>query len=128
MAENIFSDKALQTYLNQIADIEPLSREEHTKYGFIDVFGHDGQGNMVVVECKRYTASLACVTQLRRYVEKIEELKGVEGVKGVLASPSISPNALEMLKKWGFKHVVVHPPKRLERFNKDQASLDSFFG
>ena len=28
MAENIFNDKALQTYLNQIAEIEPLSREE----------------------------------------------------------------------------------------------------
>lgn len=28
MAENIFNDKALQSYLNQIAEIEPLSREE----------------------------------------------------------------------------------------------------
>ncbi|KQC07559.1 MAG: RNA polymerase subunit sigma [Candidatus Cloacimonas sp. SDB] len=28
MAENVFQDKALQNYLNQIADIEPLSREE----------------------------------------------------------------------------------------------------
>ena len=28
MAENVFNDKALQNYLNQIAEIEPLSREE----------------------------------------------------------------------------------------------------
>lgn len=105
----------------------PLSREEHTKFGFIDVFGHDGAGNMIVIECKRYTASLSCVTQLRRYVEKIKELKGIENVKGILASPSISVNALDMLQKWGFEHVVVHPPKRLERYNKDQACLDSFF-
>ncbi|MBN2460223.1 MAG: RNA polymerase sigma factor RpoD/SigA [Candidatus Cloacimonetes bacterium] len=28
MAENVFEDKALQSYLNQIADIEPLSRDE----------------------------------------------------------------------------------------------------
>ncbi|MDP8267735.1 MAG: RNA polymerase sigma factor RpoD/SigA [Candidatus Tenebribacter davisii] len=28
MAENIFNDKALQNYLNQIAEINPLSREE----------------------------------------------------------------------------------------------------
>jgi len=107
-------------------DFKPLSREEHTKFGFIDVFGHDGHGNLVVVECKRYTASLACVTQLRRYVEKIKELKGVDNVKGVLASPSISANALSMLEKWGFRHVVVHPPKRLERYNKHQLSLDRF--
>ena len=31
MAENVFNDKALQNYLNQIAEIDPLSREEeHT--------------------------------------------------------------------------------------------------
>jgi len=107
-------------------DFKPLSREEHTKFGFIDVFGHDGMGTLMVVECKRYTASLACVTQLRRYVEKIKELKGVDSVKGVMASPSISTNALEMLTAWGFSHVVVNPPKRLERFNKDQKTLSSF--
>lgn len=31
MAENVFKDKALQSYLNQIADIEPLSREEENE-------------------------------------------------------------------------------------------------
>ena len=29
----------------------PLSREEHTKYGFIDVFGYDKSNVLVVVEC-----------------------------------------------------------------------------
>jgi RecB family endonuclease NucS len=83
---------------------------------------------MVIVECKRYTASLQCVTQLRRYVEKISELKGIEmkRVKGILASPSISPNALEMLKKWSFEWKQVNPPKRLERYNKQQKTLGVF--
>lgn len=31
MAENVFEDKALQSYLNQIAKIEPFSREEENK-------------------------------------------------------------------------------------------------
>ena len=31
MAENVFNDKALQSYLNQIAKIKPLSREEEQK-------------------------------------------------------------------------------------------------
>lgn len=109
-------------------DFKPLSREEHTKFGFIDVFGHDKQGNLVVVECKRYSAGLQCVTQLRRYVEKISELKGLpmRRVKGIMASPSISPNALEMLKKWGFEWRQVTPPKRLERYSKDQKTLGVF--
>jgi endonuclease len=106
-------------------DFKPLSREEHTTFGFIDVFGHDKKGNFVIVECKRYTASLQCVTQLRRYVEKISELKGVDikRVKGVMASPSISPNALEMLKKWNGEWKQVSPPKRLERHSKNQRHL-----
>ena len=104
-------------------DFKPLSREEHTKYGFIDVFGHDGNGALVIVECKRYAASLACVTQLRRYVEKMKQLKGITDVRGVMASPKITPNAREMLTDWGFEWVRVEPPMRLKRFNKAQQSL-----
>jgi RecB family endonuclease NucS len=107
-------------------DFKPLSREEHTTFGFIDVFGHDGAGNLVVVECKRYTAGLSCVTQLRRYVEKIKELKGTKNVKGVMAAPSITANALAMLKGWGFSHVHIDPPKRLERHNKKQQGLGKY--
>ena len=109
-------------------DFKPLSREEHTKFGFIDVFGHDKKGNMVVIECKRYIAGLSAVQQLRRYVEKIMELKGLkkEQVKGILVAPSIAKNAEEMLKKWGFEFVSVNPPKRLERYNKNQKSIYEF--
>ena len=103
-------------------DFKPLSREEHTKYGFIDVFGHDGTGNLIIIECKRYAASLACVTQLRRYVEKMKELKGTDKVLGVMASPKITPNAEQMLKDWGFTWVRVEPPKRL-LMNRDQKTL-----
>jgi len=63
---------------------------------------------------------------LRRYVEKIQDLKGVEYVKGILAAPQISPNALEMLEKWGFTFKQVFPPKRLEKYNRDQKSLSDW--
>ncbi len=107
-------------------DFKPLSREEHTKFGFIDVFGHDKKGTLIVVECKRYTAGLDAVQQLRRYVEKIKELKGTDKVSGIIASPKIGANADEMLKKWGFSWVHVHPPMRLVRHSKNQSSLDTF--
>ncbi|RME52694.1 DUF91 domain-containing protein [Candidatus Woesearchaeota archaeon] len=105
---------------------KPLSREEHTKVGFIDVFGYDERGNLVVVECKRYRASLAAVTQLRRYVEKIKKLRGVSKVRGVLAAPAVTKNALAHLHELGFEFVSVSPPKRLERYWKDQKSLGDF--
>lgn len=107
-------------------DFQPISREEQTDVGFIDVLGHDKKGSIVVVECKRITASLTAVDQLRRYVERVKEIKGVKKVKGVLAAPAITPNALEMLTSWGFVFAKVDPPKRLERWQKNQKRLGEF--
>lgn len=109
-------------------DFKPLSREEHNKFGFIDVFGHDGTGNLVIIECKRYTAGLSAIEQLRRYVEKMSELKGIkkDQIKGILAAPEIAKNAEDMLISWGYKYVQVFPPKRLEKYNKNQKSLGEF--
>jgi len=107
-------------------DFKPISREEQTAVGFVDVFGHDGQGNLVVIECKRYTAGLDAVSQLHRYVEKVKQVKGTKNVKGILASPKITGNALEMLKSYGYDWRDVHPPKRHERHAKSQKHLGEF--
>ncbi len=104
----------------------PVSQEEQTKYGFIDVLGTDKEGTLTVVECKRYRADLAAVTQLRRYVEKLMASKGITKVRGILAAPKITPNAEKMLKDWGFSFVSVKPPKYLEEFDKKQRKLDVF--
>lgn len=110
-------------------DFIPLSREEHTKYGFIDVFGHLGDGRLAIIECKRYTAGLSAVTQLRRYVEKMQSTKGLSDgqVTGILAAPNITSNAEEMLKDWGFSFARIDPPKRAVRERKRQKNLDHFF-
>lgn len=109
-------------------DFKPLSREEHTKYGFIDVFGHTGDGKLLIVECKRYTAGLSAATQLRRYVEKMQSAKGTKDVAGVIAAPAITSNALSMLSDWGLGFVRVQPPKREVRKRKRQKTIDHFFG
>jgi len=109
-------------------DFQPLSREEHTKFGFIDVFGHDGKGNFVIIECKRYSAGIPAIQQLRRYVEKIIALKGIDKnkVKGIIAAPDIAKNAEEMLIKFGYSYVKIEPPKRHEQFKKSQKKLGDF--
>ena len=104
----------------------PLSREEHTKYGFIDLFGYDKANNLVVIECKRYNADPAAVSQLRRYVEKIKSAKGVNYVRGILAAPKISKPAEQMLTDWGFEFCQIHPPKYLEKYEANQKRLDHF--
>lgn len=105
---------------------KPLNREEHTKYGFIDVFGYDKDKCLTIVECKRYIGDLKAVSQLRRYVEKIKKSKGIDKVRGILACPTMSENAKKMLEDWGFKHVSVSPPKYLERYNKNQKNLGEY--
>ncbi len=105
---------------------KPVSQEEQTKYGFIDVLGVDKEGVLTVVECKRYCAELSAVTQLRRYVEKIMISKGITKVRGILAAPKITPNAEKMLKDWGFQFVSIKPPKYLEEYDKKQSKLDGF--
>jgi RecB family endonuclease NucS len=105
---------------------KPVSQEEQTKYGFIDVLGVDKEGVLTAVECKRYRADLASVTQLRRYVEKLMVSKGITQVRGILAAPKITANAEQMLKDWGYSFVSVRPPKYLEEFDKKQSRLDGF--
>ena len=107
---------------------KPLSQEEHTKYGFIDVFGYDKSNKLVVIECKRYSADLKAVSQLRRYVEKIKKSKGLsdDKVRGILAAPKISPNAEKMLNDFGFEFKQVNPPKYRERYDKKQKRLGEF--
>ena len=105
---------------------KPVSQEEQTKYGFIDVLGVDKQGTLTIIECKRYCAELSAVTQLRRYVEKIMVSKGISKVRGILAAPKITENAKKMLEDWGFEFKVINPPKYFEEFDKKQARLDAF--
>ncbi len=107
-------------------DFKPLSREEHTKYGFIDVFGHDKNNTLVVIECKRYSADFNAVDQLLRYIKKIKELKGINNVKGIIAAPKISDNALQMLRDHNCEFRSVNPPMYLEKYDKQQQKLDFF--
>ncbi len=58
MAENIFNDKALQTYLNQIAEIKPLSREEEHKLAL-----KAQKGNKAAIE-KLVTSNLKFVVKI----------------------------------------------------------------
>jgi endonuclease len=105
---------------------KPISREEQTQYGFIDVFGYDKDGILTIVECKRFKADLSAVSQLRRYVGRIKSLRGVEKVRGILAAPQITSNARKMLEDWGFGFIAINPPKYHERFDKKQSTLEVF--
>ena len=107
---------------------KPFSREEHNKYGFVDVFGTDKDGKIVVIECKRDNADFKAVQQLHRYIHKICRSKGIkeENIRGIIACPKISANAKVMLEELGYSFVSVTPPKYLERYDKKQKRLGEY--
>ncbi len=104
---------------------KPVKLEEQTRYGFIDVLGIEGSV-LTVVECKRYKAGLGAVQQLRRYVERLQKSKGVMKVNGVVAAPSITKNAMNMLGDWGYRFVVVEPPMYLDFDKSEQKKLEDY--
>jgi len=104
---------------------KPVSLEEQTRHGFIDVLGTEGNV-LTVIECKRYKAGLGAVQQLRRYVERLQKNKGVLKVNGVVAAPGITGNARGMLEDWGFRFVLVEPPMYLELDKSSQKRLEDY--
>ena len=109
-------------------DFTPLSREEHTRFGFIDVYGYDSKKNLVLVECKRVQADYNAIVQLKRYTDRIRESKGIPNdklIRGIIAAPSISDKAEEYLKTLGFEYRKVQPPERVLR-EKNQSRLGNY--
>ncbi len=109
-------------------DFKPVSREEQTKHGYIDVFGHDKNDNLIVIECKRTKAGPGAPQQLRRYIERLSKSKGIspDKIRGIVAAPNITKNAEHMLKELGYKFKKIDPPAYLKRKKESQHRLERF--
>ncbi len=107
---------------------KPINQEEQTKYGFIDVFGRDSEGTLVIVECKRQAADFKAVDQLRRYIERMKKSKDIKDkkIRGIIAAPKITTNAKKMLEDWKYEFRPINPPSYLERHDKNQKRLGEF--
>jgi RecB family endonuclease NucS len=83
-----------------------ISLEKKVEPGFIDLYGTDKDGRLVVVEIKRKTARKDAAVQLAKYIEAIKS-KADREVRGILASPDIAKDAQRLLATFGleFKHL-----------------------
>lgn len=96
------TEKDMKDYLVQNPrvidpDLKIKSTEYRSPLGFFDIYGKIGE-TYAVVELKAERAGLPAALQVRRYVEWLEsQLK--QEVKGILIAPSITPNALSLLRK-----------------------------
>ena len=99
--------------------------------GLVDILAKDSKGRLVVIELKRRQADFNAVQQLKRYMDQVKNLKGIE-TRGVLIAPAIGKNARELLERYGleFFHIdfeIGNPKAKIKGLQKKQETIDRFF-
>ena len=104
----------------------PISYEKKVEPGFVDVYGVDKNGRLVVVEVKRKTAGKEAVLQLSKYIEAIKG-KADRELRGVLVAPSLGKDVQRLLVTLGLEFKALDPKKCAKVLKKDQnAKLETF--
>ncbi|MGD6809246.1 MAG: endonuclease NucS [Candidatus Bathyarchaeia archaeon] len=107
---------------------KPISWEKKVEPGFVDVYGMDKEGRLVVIEVKRKTASKEAVLQLAKYIEAIK-LKADRQIRGILVAPSLGKDVQAFLASMGLEFKELDPKKCAEILKKagPTSKLESFF-
>lgn len=105
----------------------PISYEKKVEPGFVDVYGVDKNGRLVVVEVKRKTAGKEAVLQLAKYIDAIRS-KANRELRGVLAAPAIGKDVQRLLATLGLEFKALDPKKCAEVLKKTEGTkLEAFF-
>ncbi|MDH5754858.1 MAG: endonuclease NucS, partial [Candidatus Bathyarchaeota archaeon] len=108
-------------------DFKPISYEKKVEPGFVDVYGEDKNGKLVVAEIKRKTAGKEAVLQLAKYVEAIKSKVNRE-VRGILVAPNIAKDVQRLLVTLGLEFKALDPKKCAEILKKSETrKLETFF-
>lgn len=108
--------------------LKPISWEKKVEPGFVDVYGMDKAGRLVVIEVKRKTASKEAVLQLAKYIEAIK-VKADRQIRGVLVAPSLGKDVQTLLVSMGLEFKALDPKKCAEVLKKagPTSKLETFF-
>jgi len=98
-------------------ELKLITYEKRTEPGFIDVYGIDKNGRMVVIEIKRKTAGRDAVLQLAKYVESLKSTTNRE-VRGILVAPQISKGVQKLLVILGLGFKPLDPKKCIDILRK----------
>jgi len=106
---------------------KPISWEKKVEPGFVDIYGEDKDGKLVVVEIKRKTAGKEAALQLSRYMDAIKT-KANRELRGVLAAPSLGKDVQRLLATLGLEFKALDPKKCAVVLKKaETAKLETFF-
>ena len=106
---------------------KPISYEKKVEPGFVDVYGVDKDGKLVVVEVKRKTAGKDAVLQLAKYINAIKS-KADRELRGVLVAPSLAKDVQRLLVTLGLEFKALDHKKCAEVLHKAETTkLEAFF-
>jgi RecB family endonuclease NucS len=89
---------------------KPLSYEKKVEPGFVDVYGVDVEGRLLVAELKRKTAGRIAALQLAKYVDCIKTVANRE-VRGVLVAPRLAKGVSALLTSLGLEFKALEPKR-----------------
>jgi len=107
---------------------KPISWEKKVEPGFVDIYGEDKAGKLVIIEVKRRTASKEAALQLAKYIEPIKA-KVNRPVRAVLVAPSLGKDVQRLLVSMGLEFKALDPKDCALVLRKaGNSKLESFFG
>jgi len=106
---------------------KPISYEKKVEPGFIDVYGVDKNGKLVVVEIKRRTAGKIAAIQLAKYMDAVKS-KANREVRGILVAPNIAKDVQRLLATLELEFKSLDPRKCAEILKRSETrKLEAFF-
>jgi RecB family endonuclease NucS len=105
----------------------PISYEKKVEPGFVDVYGVDRNGKLVVVEIKRKTAGRNAALQLAKYVDFVKTTANRE-IRGVLVAPRLAKGVQKLLATLGLEFKALEPKRCGETLQRTETrKLAEFF-
>ena len=105
----------------------PISFEKKVEPGFVDIYGIDREGDLVVVEIKRNAARRSAALQLSRYVKAVQGMVNRK-VRGILAAPDIAKGTQQLLTALELSFKPLDPQECAEILDKSRTrKLADFF-
>ena len=106
---------------------KPISWEKHVEPGFVDIYGEDKNGKMVIIEVKRKTATKENVLQLAKYIEPIKAKVNRE-IRAVLIAPALAKDVQGLLTSMGLEFKALDPKDCATVLKKSgNSKLETFF-
>ena len=90
--------------------LQIISYERKVEPGFVDVYGIDKNGRLVVIEVKRKTAGRDAVLQLSKYIDAIRS-RAQREVRGILVAPDIGKGVQRLLASLHLEYRALDPRK-----------------